>query len=366
MQLLLGNPGNGPDGSDTVTYVTLPSAEEWGDVETHPDVTAVKAHVLEKSIRGMGVVNLQQKFGVDLKHYLAITNPVMGLWAAHNPAGNDPTFVSSDNPELTELVGMLGTHWGIPTVTPVDIENAYWTKFGAPGVQAPTPSVADVGDLEALLVNQGRDAFVQASFSYSGLAGSSGTSTSGTATTLTNTGASWTTNQWAGFQLVNATKGTFGLILSNTGTALTVDRMSAIATPGGAAGSANTTGGGDIYLICIGGLPWAIFAGITTNSTAAGATDTSLTSEITTASGGLIRQICTVAHSAGTTTTTLTNVFTVNSNDTGLPVTIAKIGYFRSMVVAANQLTYEDVFGTTAVLSAIGDALTTTNTITGT
>lgn len=187
--------------------------------------------------------------------------------------------------------------------------------------------------------------------------GTSGTSTGTAATTMTDTGATWGTTQYVGHWVVCGNR--YGIILSHTGTVLTIDRWYDPALPGGAAGS--TPGATTVYTILPSAAP-AWYMALTTNGTGPANGDTTLASEITTAGGGLIRALCTVAHTAGATTYTLTKVFTVNGSDTGLPVTIAKVGIFNSIV--SGQLLFETLLGTTAVLSAVGDQLTVTDTVT--
>jgi hypothetical protein len=106
----------------------------------------------------------------------------------------------------------------------------------------------------------------------------------------------------------------------------------------------------------------ANYIALTANNTAPSATDTTLTAEIATAGGGLIRAISTPAHTNGTSTYTLTKIFTVNGSDTGLPVTIAKIGVFNAST--AGTMMFETLLTTTAVVSAIGDTCTITETVT--
>lgn len=101
---------------------------------------------------------------------------------------------------------------------------------------------------------------------------------------------------------------------------------------------------------------------ITANSTAPAAGDTSLTGEITTASGGLIRGTAAYAHTNGTSTYTLTRTFTANANDTGLPVTIAKAGIFNAS--SGGTMPWSSLLSPTATISAVGDSLTVTETIT--
>jgi len=105
----------------------------------------------------------------------------------------------------------------------------------------------------------------------------------------------------------------------------------------------------------------ADYLALTANSTSPAAGDTSLTSEIATASGGLIRAQATYAHTGGTATYTLTKTFTANGNDS-LPVTIAKVGVFNAS--SSGTLVWSTLLGTTATISASGDALTVTETIT--
>lgn len=105
----------------------------------------------------------------------------------------------------------------------------------------------------------------------------------------------------------------------------------------------------------------ANYIALTANATAPGAGDTTLTAEIATGGGGLIRAQATPAHSNGTSTYTLTKTFTANGSDS-LPVTIAKIGVFNAS--SSGSMMFETLLTTTATLSASGDALTITDTCT--
>lgn len=89
--------------------------------------------------------------------------------------------------------------------------------------------------------------------------------------------------------------------------------------------------------------------------------DTTLTGEIATPGGGLVRAQATYAHTSGTSTHTLTKTFTANGNDP-LPVTVAKVGVFNAP--AAGTLVWSTLLGTTAAVSASGDSLTVTLTVT--
>lgn len=102
------------------------------------------------------------------------------------------------------------------------------------------------------------------------------------------------------------------------------------------------------------------WVGLTANATAPAAADTTLTAEIATAGGGLIRKAGTYAHTTGAASYTITTTFTANGTDV-LPVTVAKRGIFDALT--AGNLVFENLLSTTATLSASGDALTLTDTI---
>jgi hypothetical protein len=103
------------------------------------------------------------------------------------------------------------------------------------------------------------------------------------------------------------------------------------------------------------------YIAVTANATAPSAASTTLTAEISTAGGGLLRAQATYAHTASTNTTTLTKTFTANGSDS-LPVTIAKIGVFNASTVGT--LGYETLLSSTATLTASGDNVAITETVT--
>lgn len=105
----------------------------------------------------------------------------------------------------------------------------------------------------------------------------------------------------------------------------------------------------------------ANYLALTANNGAPGAGDTTLTGEITTGGGGLVRAQGIVAHTGGTATTTISKTFTANGSDS-LPVTLAKYGLFNA--ASSGTLAFESLFAATATLSAVGDAVTLTVTVT--
>jgi hypothetical protein len=201
--------------------------------------------------------------------------------------------------------------------------------------------------------NSGND--IQARQMGGSAVGATGTSTGTAATTMTDTGAAWGTTQYVGGWVVCGNR--YGIIISHTGTVLTIDRWYDPTAPGGAAGS--TPAATTVYVILPGGAP-AWYMALTANNGAPAAGDTTLTGEITTGGGGLIRKICTYAHTGGAASYSLTAVYTANGSD-ALPVTIAKIGVFNSLV--SGQMLFETLLSATAVMSAIGDQLTVTDTV---
>lgn len=104
------------------------------------------------------------------------------------------------------------------------------------------------------------------------------------------------------------------------------------------------------------------YMSVSADTVAESAANTSLPGEITTAGGGLLRKQATVAHTAGTNTTTLSATFTANGSDL-LPVTIAKIGGHNASSGAGN-CDYEKKLGSTATLTASGDNVAITYTLT--
>jgi hypothetical protein len=105
----------------------------------------------------------------------------------------------------------------------------------------------------------------------------------------------------------------------------------------------------------------ADYLALTANSTAPSAGDTTLTGEITTSGGGLIRKQATYAHTGGASTYTLVATFTANGSDS-LPVTVAKVGTFNAS--SGGAMPWSTLLSPTAVFSASGDATTITVTIT--
>lgn len=182
--------------------------------------------------------------------------------------------------------------------------------------------------------------------------GVTGSATSPTATGFTCTGL--TASAYIGHLVVLGA--TYGVITGNTATSVTVDKWY---TPGDAVTTATTPGAGT-YVILPGNAPtW--YMALSNNSVAPAAGDTTLPGEVTTAGGGLVRKLATYGHTTGANSYTLTGAYTANASDT-LPVTVYKIGTFNSLV--SGQLLHETSLSASATLSASGDQLTVTQTVT--
>lgn len=106
----------------------------------------------------------------------------------------------------------------------------------------------------------------------------------------------------------------------------------------------------------------AVNMALTANATAPAAGDTTLTAEITTAGGGLLRAACAYAHTASATTYTLTKTFTANGSD-ALPVTVNKMGIFDATPSGGN-MPFETAISPAITFNASGDAGTITETVT--
>ncbi len=344
------------DGAPAVTYVTIPEADEDGlggyTLEPGLDVNELARHILTAPD---GITHLP-----DHEAILVVAHQ-LGLWG-HHSLGR-PSWIEASAPDQTrqaEMERLVSEFFGCPIGAPANLEDTHWTRSGMPGAH---PDLG--GGITALLTNIGRDFFSINMGGAPAFLGATGTATATTSTSLTGgteTGVSHASNDCVGQVVIAWASGAYGLVTGNTsGTTpvYTVDRWYVPATPGGSAAStpSSTTG----YTVIGGGLP-GIFMGLTATATSPTGTDTTLAGEITTAGGGLIRKICPMAHTAGAQTYTATPVFTANGTDS-LPVTVAKMGLSASLLSGTKNF-FQTLLSATATLSASGDQLTTTETVT--
>jgi hypothetical protein len=218
-------------------------------------------------------------------------------------------------------------------------------------------SITDCGVSPNLITtanNGGRDQAAAMLGGKLGFGVSSTVATASSATSLTATGTPFTTDAFIG-QIVVAEESTnspvHATIISNTTSVLTVDAWrngddSAGTTPGATAN----------YHILAGSAPMRYIA-LTENASAASASDTSLTGEITT--GGCGRALGTYAHTLGASTYTLAKTFSVTAT---FPA-IHKAGLFAVSTASSAILGFETVLNADASV-VNGDSLAVTWTVT--
>lgn len=346
----LGNPAPLRVEGPAVTYVHVPDVYGY---EPHGDAEVLAGN-LARHLATVGDVTRCGDVSDATGHHEAFLAVVRG-WG--NEGARPPSWVWSDNADFAKL---LGAFWGVPWDRPADMEMTHFTQYGShvlrPGVMPSSISPVNTK------TDAGRNIQWAAMFGGVGGAGvnvTSGTSTATGATSMTDSGASWGTTQYVGLSVVCAGN-RMANIRSHTGTVLTVDQWYDI-TNFGSTSAGSTPGATSAYTILPYPLP-SVFMGLSADTTAVSSSDTTLPSEITTASGGLIRKICPLAHTSGASTGTLTPVFTANGSDS-LPVTIGKAGISPSIKSTVNNL-FQTLVSPTATLSASGDQLTLTDTVT--
>lgn len=189
-----------------------------------------------------------------------------------------------------------------------------------------------------------------------------GNATSVAATSLTNTGAAFpTAGQGLAGQIVvagpnaaGAGSKVYGVIVSNTGTVLTVDQWY---DPTSTSGAAGTTPNGTCSYVILPGQNPASWLAVTQNAVAPSASDTTLTAELTSADWA--RSVGTFSHTAAATTYTLNHLFTSAST-----VTINKEAVFGACnTTAGGVMPFESAEPSPPTLVS-GDTLSQTVTVT--
>ncbi len=235
------------------------------------------------------------------------------------------------------------------------------------GITRADGSYEDLGVSFNLLTNIGRDWLCG---TIGGFIGAGNTvaadiSTAVGSTSITGTGSVWTASNLATPQLglagmrVYAAPHTatnpvvYGNIISNTNNVLTIDKWwKADDTTG------TTPTSGDAFVVAPGGFAAARFMALTTNASAASASNTVLASEITTNGGD--RALATYAHTFGVSTFTLQKAFAI----TGTLTAIHRMGLFTTLSAAgADPMIFETVLNQDATVGN-GDTLTVTDTLT--
>jgi hypothetical protein len=213
----------------------------------------------------------------------------------------------------------------------------------------------------------GRDVESASLLSFAGSA--SGTATTApTATSFTTDGQNVFASTLPG-QFIVTTSGAirFGIVQSVTNatpSVITIDRWyDPAALPANVNTAAASTPTAGAWMTPPGNVP-AAYIGLTATATTAVDGDTALTGELNAAgAAGLNRQLATYAHTAAGTTTTLTKTYTAAAADT-LPVTVAQIGVFQGVVLAASRMVFRTLLSATATMTVAGDQLQVTHTTT--
>lgn len=203
-----------------------------------------------------------------------------------------------------------------------------------------------------LLTTVGRDLIAAA---YGNPAGKDGALTASSATSATPSGGGMTTDQYKGWRVFCPVTGlttapVYGNIGTNSATVLTVDQWWTAAD--GVGTTPASTNGYHIQPAAE-----ARFMGLTTDTAAAAAGDTTLATEITT--GGLARALATYAHTGGAATYTLQKSFSPSSG-----FTVHKGGLFTAKdTTSGGVMVFEAVLSSDAIV-ANGDTLSVTATVT--
>lgn len=210
-------------------------------------------------------------------------------------------------------------------------------------------------------VNSGVDIQARQMASTEGL---TGTASATSATTLTGTGFSASTGPNTGHvgKIVACgpnSSGTgsvvFGVIISNSTTVLTVDQWYNPATlAAGTTPNATCT-----FQVLPGGIS-AFYMALTENETAPGASDTSLSGELS--GSGWTRALCTYAHTTSATTYTLTKTFTSADASARTIKKMAILNAFSNAGTPA-QMLFESLITSPPTLVS-GDTITVTETVT--
>jgi hypothetical protein len=235
------------------------------------------------------------------------------------------------------------------------------------GITRVDGSYEDLGVSYNLLTNIGRDWLCGniGGFPAAGNTVAANISTGVSSTSITGTGSVWTASNLATPQLglagmrVYAAPNTstnpvvYGNIISNTTNVLTIDKWWKADDVTG-----TTPTSGDAFIIAPGGMAAARFMALTTNSSAASASNTVLASEITTNGGS--RALATYAHTFGASTFTLQKAFSIS----GTLTAIHRMGLFTALSAAgADPMIFETVLNQDATVGN-GDTLTVTDTLT--
>jgi hypothetical protein len=285
--------------------------------------------------------------------------------------------------QAEDVQRFLSEYWGCPPAKDyfraddpgelqIKKELQYWTRT-PPGE---LPGGLTLPDAKALYVNTGR--VISNYNDGGGHVGAIGVGSAATSTGFTVSGTpGWASNELVGLRVVmystTSNNMVWGNITANgTGTnpTVTVDQWYVAATPGGSAGTTPTTPWA--FMVLDGGYVSSWFCALATGANSPAATDTTLATNSNTevVSGtvsGMGRKIAPYAQTSGVASRAITLTPVWTAGGTGLPITVTTLGVFVSMVVgtAATMKFETTLTPSSATISATGDQLTVTETVTG-
>ena len=225
----------------------------------------------------------------------------------------------------------------------------HWLVIHADG------TTTDLGIVPNLLTNSGRDLWDEA-FGQRPI--KEGALTASGATSATPSGGGMTVDAYKGWRIYCPVTGlttapVYGNIGSNSATVFTIDQWWNAAD-----GTGTTPAATNGYMAVPSCTPR--FMALTENAAAAAATDTALTGELTT--GGASRALATFAHTAGTSTYTMSKTFSITAT---FPAIHKGALFTASNPTAAGIMVFEAVLNADASVIN-GDSLAVTATITTT
>ncbi len=216
-----------------------------------------------------------------------------------------------------------------------------------------------------MITNKGRILWANAEANLRN--GWTGTLKEATATTLTVASTPWTAEQFVGQDVY--TGESVGTILSNTSSVLTVARWERLPSTAHPTYNRSEVGAEPVasaaYSIVSGATPAAWMA-VTKNSEAPKETSESLPEEVNkgqaeTSEYGLVRKLCTFTYLGGKEYKVEAE-FTAKKKDP-TPIVLAKIGIFNAQ--HNGVLLFESLLSATAEIKEEGDAITISDTVTG-
>lgn len=214
-----------------------------------------------------------------------------------------------------------------------------------------------------MITNRGRELWANAIGNLQD--GFTGTVKASESTTLEPAGGpTWSAEQFKGQDVYSGS--VVGTVISNSTTVLTVARWENLPNAANPSHSRKEEAAeppivSSAFSIASGTTP-AAWVAVSADTAEPKPENETLKGEIKTSEGGLIRALATFKYLGGKEYE-VKITFTANVHDTGLPVTLAKIGIFNAH--NGGIMMFESLLTATAEIKEVGDAVTITDVITG-